>query len=64
MMSENEFLFNKKLVQRINMFWLKRGINAGARLKKHIKPDGEIYYTIVSNLIVEKDYTVDVRREN
>lgn len=63
-MSEDDFIFNKNLVQQINMFWLKRGINAGARLKKHIKPDGEIYYTIVSNLIVEKDYTVDVRREN
>jgi|TARA_R100000995_G_scaffold46837_1_gene22192 hypothetical protein len=63
-MNEDNFKFNKKLVQTINMFWLKRGINAGARLKKHMLPDGEIYYTIVSNLIVEKDYTVDVRREN
>ena len=63
-MSEDDFIFNKNLVQRINMFWLKRGVNAGARLKKHMKLDGEIYYTIVSNLIVEKDYTVDVRREN
>jgi len=63
-MNEDTFIFNKKLIQIINMFWLRRGINAGARLKKHILPDGEIYYTIVSNLIVEKDYTVDVRREN
>ena len=63
-MNEDNFIFNKKLIQIINMFWLRRGINAGARLKKHILPDGEIYYTIVSNLIVEKDYTVDVRREN
>ena len=63
-MNEDNFKFNKKLVQTINMFWLKRGINAKARLKKHMLPDGEIYYTIVSNLIVEKDYTVDVRRED
>jgi len=63
-MNEDNFIFNKKLIQIINMFWLRRGINAGARLKKHILPDGEIHYTIVSNLIVEKDYTVDVRREN
>ena len=39
-MNEDNFKFNKKLVQTINMFWLKRGINAGARLKKHMLLDG------------------------
>jgi len=63
-MDDNEFLFNKKLVQQINRFWLKRGIVAGARVKKHMRPDGEVYYTIVSNLLVEDDYTIDVRRED
>jgi len=63
-MTENEFFFNKKLVQTINMFWRRRGINAGARLKKFITSDGEIRYTIISNLIIEENYIVDVKKEN
>lgn len=44
-MNEDTFMFNKKLVQTINMFWLKRGIRAGARLKN-------IYYQMETYIIL------------
>ena len=62
-MTENEFFFNKRLVQTINMVWRRRGVNAGARLKKYLTPAGDIRYTIISNLVVDENYIVDVKRE-
>ena len=57
----NDFFFNTKLVDRINYYWKRRGVESSARLKKVFDSEGSVRYTIVSDLVVLPDYSIGVK---
>jgi|DEB0MinimDraft_4_1074332.scaffolds.fasta_scaffold02138_8 hypothetical protein len=57
----NDFFFNTKLVDRINYYWKRRGVESRARLKKLFDSEGSVTYTIVSDLVVLPDYSIGVK---
>lgn len=57
----NDFFFNTKLVDRINYYWKRRGVESRARLKKVFDSEGSVRYTIVSDLVVLPDYSIGVK---
>jgi len=65
----NDFFFNTKLVDRINYYWKRRGVESRARLKKVFDSElkkvfdseGSLRYTIVSDLVVLPDYSIGVK---